>query len=205
MQSWDPDKYQRQGFYYALAMIDAFFSRLEHLLIIVLPFIGFDPKKQSLSYMMSANWTDKYKRVFDLDIDRKAKSLYDELIFVKEKYRNAITHGYFEKQGASLFFHSPPYAVPILLSRFKDSIHYSFLPISEKSFKDVCSLFDRTDAFLKSGKTKYGVRYAESGLDVPFDSVFMSEYRSASTSDEAFKEFLDRTCYLADQSENMDW
>lgn len=74
----DPVRYERQGFYYALAMIDAFFSRLEHLLIIALPFIGFDPKKESLSVIMSANWTDKYKRVFDLAIDRKAKSLFDD-------------------------------------------------------------------------------------------------------------------------------
>lgn len=203
--SHDPSKWERQGFYYAVAMIDAFFTRLEHLLVLLLPFIGFDPTTEDLAAIISANWTDKYKRVFNLATDTKAKALFDELKFVKEKYRNAIMHGYFEKRGASLFFHLPPYAVPVLLSGFKDSIQYSFLPITTKSYDDICSLFDEVDLFLKSGLTKYGVCFAESGLGVLFDTQSISRYRAAAASDEDFERFIEHVAYMDTLSVNMDW
>jgi hypothetical protein len=202
----DPMKPDREGFYYTIAMLDAFFSRLEHLLILVLPFVGFDCSKEDMPIIMSANWTDKYKRVFNLASNSKAKTLFAELRSVKERYRNAIAHGYFEKEGASLFFHfGGIYAVPVTLSDFQDSIQYSFLPITYKSYKDICSLFDEVDAFLKSGPAKYGVRFAESGLNVAFDARSLSEYRLASKSDIEFKEFVEYMAHTDAIQTNMDW
>lgn len=205
--AWSHDfmKWEQAGSYYSIAMLDVFFSRLEHLMIIVLPFIGFDPSREDLAVIMSANWTDKYKRVFDLTADLKAKALFDELRFVKEKYRNVIMHGYFEKGGASLFFHLAPYAIPVLLSSFQDTVQYSFLPITSKSYDDICSLFDEVDLFLKSSRVNYGVRFAESGLDVPFDAKSLARYRLASRSDEDFEEFVEYVGYISDMSVNMDW
>lgn len=203
--SHDTDKWEREGFYYSVGMIDAFFTRLEHLLVLVLPFIGFDPTTEDLALIMSANWINKYKRVFNLATDAKARALLDELKFVKEKYRNAIMHGYFEKRGAPLFFHLPPYAVPVLLSGFHDSVQYSFLPISAKSYEDICSLFDEVDLLFRLGQTKYGVRFAESGLELPLDANSISRYSSASASDEDFERFIEYVGYMADLSINMDW
>ncbi|MFC1956944.1 hypothetical protein ACFLVY_01430 [Chloroflexota bacterium] len=203
--SHDPYKYEREGFYNSIGMVDAFFSRLEHVLILVLPFIGFDPATEDLAQIMSANWADKYKRVFDLAANAKAKTLLEKLIFIKEKYRNAIIHGYFEKKGASLFFHIPPYAVPVLLSRFRNSVQYSFLPITTMSYEEICSIFDEVDSLLKEGTTKYGVRFAESGLDLPFDAKSISRYHAAQESDEAFESFVEFVGYWSDLSVNMDW
>ena len=70
----DPFRYQFQGFWYAFAMIDAYFSRLEHLLILMLPFCGFDPKHESLCEAISSQWGSKFKRLFNLDNDDEARS-----------------------------------------------------------------------------------------------------------------------------------
>ena len=202
----DPMKPDREGFYYTIAMLDAFFSRLEHLLILVLPFVGFDCSEEDLPTMMSANWTAKYKRVFDLASDLKAKTIFDELKFVKERYRNAIAHGYFEKEGASLFFHFGGfYSVPVTLSNFRDSIQYSFLPITHKSYQDICALLDKVDAFLRSGPARYGALYAESGLDVAFDAGSVSRYHLSAESDRSFNEFLEFMAYADAVQTNMDW
>jgi len=76
-------------------------------------------------------------------------------------------------------------------------------PITTKSYDDICSLFDEVDLFLRSGPTKYGVRFAESGLDLPFDAKSISRYRSASASDEDFERFVEYVGYMADLSINI--
>lgn len=75
----DPLRPKRDGFFYASAAIDAYFSYLEHLLVLILPFMGFDPKKEDLLAFIRMNWSEKLKRVWDLIKDQEAKTLYDEL------------------------------------------------------------------------------------------------------------------------------
>ena len=50
----DPWKYQFEGFYYSISMMDAYFSRLEHLFIFVLPFIGFDAREEPLQVIIQS-------------------------------------------------------------------------------------------------------------------------------------------------------
>jgi hypothetical protein len=202
----DPFKPHREGFYYSIASIDAFFSRLEHILVLAIPFIDFDSSRDDLQKLMCDNWTDKYKRIFNLEANKFAMQYYNELKKIKDKYRNSISHGFFERDGASLFFHCGPIgAVPVYLSKFDESIHYSFLPITETSFVDICKLFDKVDRFLKLDVTKYAIRYAEAGLDVSFSKGSIKEYRNASKSDESFESFLEYMGHISDMSTNMDW
>jgi len=204
--SGNPFKPQREGFYYAVATIDAFFSRLEHLLILSLPFVRFKKSSDYLPNIVSSNWTDKYKRIFNLKVDRLAMQYYDELKKIKDKYRNTLSHGFFEKDGGSLFFHFGPIgAIPVYLSKFEETIHYSLFPIKESSFADICRLFDKIDKFLRTGKTKYAFKYAESGLPVSFSEKSVEEYRIASGSDARFNSFLDHESYVADMYDNMDF
>lgn len=53
------------------------------------------------------NWSEKLKRVWDLIKDQEAKTLYDELRTIKERFRNSLSHGALEKGGMSLFVHIP--------------------------------------------------------------------------------------------------
>lgn len=197
---------EREGAYYGIAMFDAYFSKLEHLLILVLPFLGFDCTKENLIELMSSQWSDKYKRIFNLAQDRKAKRLYERLSEIKEKYRNTITHGDFEKGGASLYFHIPRLgAVPAHLSRFRDSIHYSFFPLAMDSYMQICDSLDEVDDFLRTGKTKYGVMFAESGLDVSFSRKSLVKYKVAAQSHAKFISFIEREAYYDSIFTNMDF
>ena len=197
---------EREGAYYTVAMLDAYFSKLEHLLVLVIPFLEFDCTKENLVDLISTNWNAKYKRIFDLKTDHKAKILFDRLTTVREKYRNPVTHGDFEKRGASLYFHLPGLsAVPVCLSSFKDSIYYSFLPVNMDSYKDICALLDEVDAFLRNGKTKYGVMFAETGLDVAFSKESLAEYTVATESDDKFKSFVEGQAYMDMIYMNMDF
>ncbi len=125
---WDPTKPRREGFYFGSATIDAYFSRLEHQFVLILPFVDFDPTRENLLAFIGSNWSDMMKRVCDLASDRDAKQLYDDLLGIKERYRNPLSHGGVEKGGASLLVHIPGAgAVPVMLSRFEDSIEWRFL------------------------------------------------------------------------------
>ena len=200
------NKSEREAAYYTIAMLDSYFSRLEHLLVLILPFLGFDHTKDNLVQLMSSTWSYKYKRVFKLRDDKKAKNLYERLASVKEKYRNTITHGDFEKGGASLYFHLIEFgAIPVRMSGFKDSIYYSFLPITLDSYKQICDLLDEVDDLLITGKTKYGVMFAKSGLDVAFDEKSLSAYSKAMKSDDKFKSLIEEISYEDNKFTNMDF
>ena len=58
---------------------------------------------------------------------------------------------------------------------------------------------------MKSGPTKCGVRFADSGLDVTLNATSLSKFLSASKSDESFEKFVEYVGYMSDMSVNMDW
>jgi hypothetical protein len=199
-------KGEREGFYYTTAMLDAYFSRMEHVLVLLLPFTAFDLSQIDLASFIMSGWNEKFKCVFRLESDRRARLLYEQLDSAKEKYRNPMTHGTFEKDSISLYFHFPNTgAIPVGLSEFKGSIHYSFFPLSQASYDEICALFDQTDDFLKSGSTRHGMKYIEAGLDVAFDDKSISRYRSAMKSEERFKAMTEGDSYADMVNMNMDW
>ncbi len=199
-------KAEREGFFYGSAAIDAFFSWLEHILVLILPFVGYDPSKDDLLRFIGSLWGAKVKRVWDLATDGEAKLLYDSLREVKERFRNSVAHGGFEKDGASLYVHLEGLgAVPARLSRFPESIEYGVFPLGETPFSDVCALFERVDTYLRDGPTRYGYRFAESGLDVAFNLESREEYLAATSSGERFADHVERLGYLWETQANMDW
>jgi hypothetical protein len=202
----DVFKSEREGFFLGTATIDAYFGWLEHVLVLLFPFVDYDPMNDDLVAFIGGSWTDKLKRIWDLADDNRAKRLYDELREIKERFRNSAAHGGFEKGDASLGVHIPGIgAVPAAMSRFMKSIHYRLFPLEEASFADTCVLFDAVDSHLRSGRTRHGMRYAESGLDVAFDGNSRLEYTEAMKSDEDFGGLLDRLEHSEETHVNMDW
>ena len=204
----DPNKFQLNliGFYNTSAMIDTYFSRLEHLLVISLPFLKFNPEKINLLEFISTNWGNKFKLVFNVKNDNKAKSFYDKLKVIKEKYRNTFSHGGFEKEGASLFFHLPEVgAITASLSKFDKSPHFNFFPIEINTFEEVCKLFDDFDKWLEKNTLPFAVKYANSGLEVSFDKNSVSEYNTAMESEYNFNQLIEKKGYYSDMFTNMDF
>jgi len=206
MEGWDLFKPEREGYYFATAMLDAFFSRLEHLLVLMLPFCDFDPARDDLPLFIKSTWTTQFKRVFRLDLDHEAKSLYEELRVIKECFRNFAAHGELEKGHGSLFVTFPRLgAIPANLSLFGQSPHFSLFPLEEISFKEACTLFDRVDHHFSQSHTRFGYKYVEAGLPVAFDRHSIEKCQKATVSEEEFNSFLEYKGSLLDRNVNMDW
>jgi hypothetical protein len=66
--------------------------------------------------------------------------------------------------------------------------------------------FDAADQFLgRHRRSRYGLRWGDSGLDVAFDDQSKAAYLAASVSDRRFSAFLDARALAWEQSINMDW
>ena len=96
-------------------------------------------------------------------------------------------------------------ALPASLVAVRDSWTFSFIPIPEASYADICALFDEVDAFLARAHTRYGWKFAGSGLDVVFDGKTRGEYRRAMASDEAFEAMLEKLSLEEDYHRNMEY
>lgn len=193
-----------EGFYNALSMIDSFFSRLEHFLVISLAFRSFAPASDNLAEFIGLSWGNKYKRIFPLT-DAGAKRFYDQLDNIKERFRNTFAHGAFEKGGAPLCFQIPKIgAIPANMSGYRDSPHFSFIPLEESHFFDVCQLFDNFDKWISEMTAPHIWKYANSGLDILFDSKSLKELNDACESENKFDEWIEDMSYIADIYENAD-
>jgi len=156
---------------------------------------------------MRSDWTTKYNRILKPDTDRDAKRAYNQLQKIKEKYRNPLTHGYFDKSGASLYVHTPVVgAIPISLSEYKNSIYYSsFFPIAKDTYSHICAVFDEVEYLLRATKFARPFKIIDAGLDVRFDDDGLREYKSAISSDKDTEAFIQAMSRLADAYANMDW
>ena len=203
-QSIDIFKPDREGYFFASAAIDAFFSRLEYVLVAIVPFCGYDRVAEDLIGHIGSNWATKFKRVFDVGSDRRAEPLYRELRRIKEQFRNSEAHGGFEKDGLSFLAHMPQGAIPARLSKSSEGIGYSIFPVDDSKFDEICATLDSVDE-LFALRHPLAWTFVKSGLSIRFDEKGLKEYQNAMTSAEAFEEMMDRHAHFEAQATNMDW
>ena len=199
-------KSQKKAYYNAFSMIDTFYSRLEHLFVLSLAFLNFNPSRINVKEFIFKNWSDKYKDIFDISSDSKAKMFYDELKEIKEKYRNTKSHGGFDKEASSIYFHLPEVgAISCSLSKYNKSLTFNFIPFDINSFKNICSVFDEFDTWLDKSKLKYAVLYIKTGLDVPFDKDSILKHNIAIKNEKSFNDLIEERAYFEDLYTNMDF
>jgi hypothetical protein len=197
---------QRVGAYNTLAAVNAFFSLLEHELVLVLPFVAFDPIGGKLATFIGSRWGLKVKEVFDVGNDADASRQYNVLHDIAETYRNTYAHGGFDKDGAAVWVHLPNIGVlPARLSDIREAPHFEIFPVDEADLESIIAAFDGVDEWLRSAQTKYGMRWAEAGLDVAYDADSRARYQAAMTSDEDFEELLDRESERANAIDNFEF
>ena len=192
-------------FFNAVAMVNAYFSLLEHSLVLVWPFVNYTPGTDDLENFIGKRWAEKFKTVFDVTVPGTPKTLYDRLRDVAEEYRNTYSHGGFDKERSAFLIHFPRGAVPAQLSDIRDRPQFEFFPITEPNLGDITALFDEVDDWLSIGPAEFGMQYVTSGYDVPFNKDHIAMARSAMDSQEDFDEYLARLGYEIDQMTNMDW
>ena len=92
--SWrDNARMNTEGFFYSVAMVDAFYSRLEHQLILLRAFHGTTLSQGGLKEFLGYGWDEKMKALIDLDGDAPTQKLYMQLKQLKERIRNPFSHG----------------------------------------------------------------------------------------------------------------
>lgn len=198
-------KSQTEGKYLTAAMVDAYFSRLEHLLILLLPFTSFQPEADSLRDFLFDHWNEKFKVACDLD-RRDTKRAYDALIALRREFRNPMAHGGIEKPWGSMYFHVPgALALPACLTGVRETKEFRFQPfLGETSHEEICSLFDSTDEAIRKEHPR-AFEFAESGLDIAFDEKSRKNYHSAMESEEKFQDFIRGMHLRTDMHMNMDY
>jgi hypothetical protein len=196
---------QQEGFFATVAMITAYFSLLEHLFVFALAVSDFDPARDSLKDFIGLPLLKKYKCLFDVTQDQAARTYYNRLHDVAEKWRNPYDHGGFDKKGGALSISVPGLgAIPLMLSDIRTHPTFHFLPERETSFDEVTALFDEMDAWLRQSYVGPGIAWADEGLNISFEPELLTKLRQAVATGE-FDDLLTRTSYMADQATNMDW
>lgn len=195
---------EKQRFFNGVAMVNSYFSLLEHTLVLVWPFVGYEPGGDDLEAFIGHSWSGKFKTAFDVTAG-EAKRVYDELREVAEEYRNTYAHGGFDKKRSSFLVHAPGGPVPANLRHIRERRLFEFFPIPAPSVATITGVFDRTDAWLRVGPARYGMSYAEAGFDLPFDRGSVLRYRDAMASPQAFDAYLASLGEMLDRMTNMDW
>lgn len=195
---------QMHAFHDMVAAITAYLSLLEHDLVLVLAFSGFDPAKDDLIRVIGSRWGEKFERLFGKQGDA---ALYRQrLTDVVERWRNPYSHGGFEKgHGATIYLHVPGVnaALPVGLTAVRDSPLFSFLPANETDVAQVFELFDAIDGWISSQHPE-AMKWIGSALAVRFDEDFRQRLDQARQND-GFDDFLCFHDRLQDRIDNMDY
>jgi hypothetical protein len=193
-----------EGWWNALAMVSAYFSTLEHILIGCLPFTTFDPATENLTSAIGDEWYKKMKRVVNIT-DPEPKRQFDALHDIAERFRNTYSHGAFGHDGrAAMSVHLPDVgAVPVTLGEFGVRPELLFVPAVKDGFDDICSVFDSCDDWLANGPLADGHRWVLAGLDFRFDAQFRADVSSA-RGQGRYETFLSDTAEYVDALMNMD-
>lgn len=196
------------GNYYLIAMVDSFFSLLEHIFVLLIPFIpNFDITSIKLDEVIGMRWKNKFRIIFSDTKDNDSNKNLENLVKIKEIFKNTISHGHFLKRDNS-FFAQTEYLglIPVILTEHQDTLNYSLGSINQMSFKEIMDSFNNFIKYLKNHKkTKYGMKYIESGLPVAFDDDSIKSYNDAMKNYKSFDNLLRHMSYLHDKAANMDW
>ncbi|MDX8498018.1 hypothetical protein RFM99_06265 [Mesorhizobium sp. VK4C] len=168
---------ESEGYYLSTAMIEAYFSALEHRLILLRAFIGEPLEAGGLQAFLAKSWDNKLKAVLPIGDDHQAGVTLGRLRRIKERLRNPFSHGGVENDGGSLFVHLPGIgAIPANFSDFADSPRFTFIPIEAESFRECCSVFDTVHDMLSTGLLELPYRFVDAGVDPSFDAETLSDY-----------------------------
>ena len=186
------------------AMLNAYFSRTEHVLVLSIPFTSYDPSNRGLLRFISQTWDEKLRDLFNIDAE-PAKGLYERMKRVRETLRNPLSHGGFESKGGSLWFRLPGVGMlPARMSRHASGFHFIFTPIGDTGFQAICDLCDAFDKFLKA-ELSHGWQWANAGLDVHYDAEIRAEYAAGMKSAADFRKLMDRTAHEWERHANFEY
>ncbi|MNO35749.1 hypothetical protein D3C76_258040 [compost metagenome] len=173
------------GFYNSVAMIDCYFSGLEHRLLLMRAFSGEPLGTEGFRGFMEMSWEQKIGLFIDITKDKRNRDLLAQLKAVKDRIRNPFAHGGFENDKGAMFVNFPLLgSIPANFTDFGKSSRFSLMPVESDNFSEICGAFDQLDQALSSNNL-WGVhRIIEAGVDPSFDERRLKLYYRAIHGDE---------------------
>lgn len=195
---------EREGLFNTQAMLDAYFSYQEHLLILLFPFTDLDKQKYSVVELIGEDWSAKFNEVFSPSKHSDMMKHYVKLKSLKEFYRNKYAHGGFEKNNGSLYAKVDGLGfIPVQVNRTN---HFSLIHLDDMGYKEICNIIDKFENYLSnSAQWSRPIKLIQSGLDIYFDDDHIHQYRSAIKSDENLESFIEYESELEARNTDMDW
>ncbi len=179
--------------YKAFPLIMAFFSFLEFILDV---FYAFERPQISFFEFRKLSWSERFKKVIDLNKYGKLKRYYERLIIIKRNYRNPLSHGLINESALLVPF---PFGglVPISYEHLSDTINFGFVQITIKSALDLIKIFK---GFLQELSNlepfSFYLKFAEYGFPLPINKDEANKIKREMISAESFENYLkDRSMY----------
>ncbi len=194
---------REQARFESKAAVLAFFSLLEHLLLIAFLLDGHDATRGALAAFIGAGWNDKFKKIVDLR-NRESKRHYDHLSALHDELRNPSAHGEVHSDGTDFLFILPGVG-PVpgrLVMRGRRRRLYQW---RGGEADDVSRQLGETEQWLRTGPLAGAVAYGEAGLPLFFGSVLRDELVAVRHDSDALQNAIGRLSMLVDQSANLDW
>jgi len=198
---------QQEGFYHSVAMIDAYFSALEHRLNLLRAFTGVPLPTGGFKAFMSKTWNEKIVDLLGGNPSPEVLKTLRRMRDIKERIRNPFAHGGYENDKGALHVHIPSVGtVPGNITKFGKSVRFSFIPVGANDHKLSCAVFDEVDKLLSTDYLAGPYRLMDAGIDPSFDEESLQRYRNAiSGGDEALKRFIDHWNQMWERHTNMDY
>lgn len=198
---WRPNIEWRRLTYEIEAYINDYYSYLEHLLTLLIPFSpNFDSSKP-YKETWTKGWIKKIEMVWGKDaVDYE---LFEELKRYKEVYRNRNAHGLFSRETKA-YIQIPELGRYLMgignhyLKGFMDDGDVYLSINTYQEFKKSCRQFE---GFVYN-TYPIAMVFIERGLNIPVH--IMQEIENIHTVEEA-NEMVDKILYCLDRAANMDW
>lgn len=196
-----------EGFFHSAAMVDCYFSALEHRLILLRAFVGRPMKPGEFNAFLISKWDKKLAAILKISGNREAELTLGSMRRIKERIRNPLAHGGVENDRGSLFVHFPKLGpLPANFSRHGSSAGFSLFPIEEESHSEVCTTFDKLDCLLSTGDLCGPARMLDAGVDPSYDAQSISAYGSAvAAGPQGVSAFVEQWGYEWDRHANLDY
>jgi hypothetical protein len=207
MDSWNHKaRANTRGFYHSVAMVDAFFSRLEHQLLLLRALQGKPMAEGELKEFVDNLWDEKLRKLIDVT-EPKPQKVYAQLKGVKERVRNPFSHGGMENDGGSLSVDVPSVgALPANFTGIKNSVRFNFFPVEKEGHGETCALFDAVDELLRTGPLAAAYELMDAGIDPSFDKASIARFAQVTASSaEERAAFIEHWHHEQDRHDNMDY
>ncbi len=198
---------EQDGYFASGAMVDAYFSRLEHRVLLLRAFIGRPLATGEFRAFLEKSWDERLCEVADFKGDPVRGQLLGRLRGAKATIRNPLAHGGVENDGGSFYFHLPRVgAIPANLSRYRGRLSMSFFPIAGGTHAETCALFDEVDATLEQGELELPNEFVRWGIDPQFDAEAIARYAKAIAGGaDAVEALVERLSREWERHSNMDY